>query len=241
MVFLGDLIIVLGRSLAHPRSVRWSEVTFYMKKAGIEALPIVGLISVLIGLIIAFMSSLQLKQFGANMYVAALVGISIVKELGPMMTAIIVAGRSGSAFAAEIGTMMVNEEVDALVTMGFNPIQFLAVPKVMAAMVVVPLLTLYAMMFGIFGGLVVGVTGLDLTLYTYLNQTFENIHLRDFITSLIKSGVFAALIAGIGCQRGFRVSGGAEAVGEATTSAVVSAIFLIVAADSAFAVVLHYL
>ncbi|MDI6615546.1 MAG: ABC transporter permease [Syntrophaceae bacterium] len=241
MVFLGDLIIVLGRSLVHPRSVRWSEVTFYMKKAGIEALPIVGLISVLIGLIIAFMSSLQLKQFGANMYVAALVGISIVKELGPMMTAIIVAGRSGSAFAAEIGTMMVNEEVDALVTMGFNPIQFLAVPKVMAAMVVVPLLTLYAMMFGIFGGLVVGVTGLDLTLYTYLNQTFENIHLRDLITSLIKSGVFAALIAGIGCQRGFQVSGGAEAVGEATTSAVVSAIFLIVAADSAFAVVLHYL
>ncbi len=241
MVFLGDLIIVLGRSLVHPRSVRWSEVTFYMKKAGIEALPIVGLISVLIGLIIAFMSSLQLKQFGANMYVAALVGISIVKELGPMMTAIIVAGRSGSAFAAEIGTMMVNEEVDALVTMGFNPIQFLAVPKVMAALVVVPLLTLYAMMFGIFGGLVVGITGLDLTLYTYLNQTFANIHLRDLVTSLIKSGVFAALIAGIGCQRGFRVSGGAEAVGEATTSAVVSAIFLIVAADSAFAVVLHYL
>jgi len=241
MTFLGDLIIVFGHSIAHPRSVRWGEVSFYMKKAGAEALPIVGLISLLIGLIMAFMSSLQLKQFGANIYVAALVGISIVNELGPMMTAIIVAGRSGSAFAAEIGTMMVNEEVDALVTMGSNPMQFLAVPKVIAAMIVVPLLTLYAMMFGIAGGLIVGITGLDLTLYTYLNQTFKNIYVWDVVTSLIKAGVFATLIAGIGCQRGFQVSGGAEAVGEATTSAVVSAIFLIIVADSAFAVLLHYI
>jgi len=241
MTFLGDLIIVFGRSIAHPRSVRWSEVAFYMKKAGAEALPIVGLISLLIGLIMAFMSSLQLKQFGANIYVAALVGFSIVKELGPMMTAIIVAGRSGSAFAAEIGTMQVNEEVDALVTMGSNPMQLLAVPKVLAALIVVPLLTLYAMLFGILGGLIVGITGLDLTLYTYLHHTFSNIDTWDVLTSLIKAGVFATLIAGIGCQRGFQVSGGAEAVGAATTSAVVSAIFLIIVADSAFAVLLHYI
>jgi phospholipid/cholesterol/gamma-HCH transport system permease protein len=211
-----------------------------MKKAGAEALPIVGLISLLIGLIMAFMSSLQLKQFGANIYVAALVGIAIVKELGPMMTAIIVAGRSSSAFAAEIGTMMVNEEVDALVTMGFDPVRFLAVPKVMAALVVVPLLTLYAMMFGILGGVIVGVLGLDLTLYTYIQQSVKSIEVWDVVTSLIKSGVFAGLIAGIGCQRGFHVSGGAEGVGEATTSAVVSAIFLIIIADSAFAILLHY-
>jgi len=241
MVFLGDLIIVLGYSIAHPRSVRWGEVAFYMKKAGAEALPIVGLISLLIGLIMAFMSSLQLKQFGANVYVASLVGFSIVNELGPMMTAIIVAGRSGSAFAAEIGTMRVNEEIDALVTMGSNPIQFLAVPKVIAAIVVVPLLTLYAMMFGILGGMIVGISGLDLTMYTYLHHTFMNIDAWDVITSLIKAGVFATLIAGIGCQRGFQASGGAEAVGEVTTSAVVSAIFLIIVADSAFAVLLHYI
>lgn len=241
MTFLGDLMMALIYSIFHPRSVRWGDVIFYMRKAGAEALPIVGLISLLIGLIMAFMSSLQLKQFGANIYVASLVSISIVKELGPMMTAIIVAGRSGSAFAAEIGTMMVNEEVDALVTMGFEPVRFLAIPKVVAAMIVVPLLTLYSMMFGILGGLIVGVVGLDLTMYTYVQESFTSINLKDILTSLVKSGVFAALISGIGCQRGFEVSGGAEAVGESTTSAVVSAIFLIIIADSAFAILMHYI
>ncbi len=140
----------------------------------------------LLGLILAFMSSLQLKQFGANIYVASLLAIAIVKELGPIMTAILVAGRSGSAFAAEIGTMMVNEEVDALTTMGFSPVRFLAVPKVLAAMIVVPLLTLYADFFGILGGLIVGVLGLDLTVYTYLKETQTSLSLMDLITSLIK-------------------------------------------------------
>ena len=240
MVFLGELLTAMAYSMIHPRSIRWSDVIFYMKRAGSEAVPIVGLISLLIGLIMAFMSSLQLKQFGANIFVASLVGISIVKELGPMMTAIIVAGRSGSAFAAEIGTMMVNEEVDALVTMGFEPVRFLAVPKIIAAMLVVPLLTLYSMLFGITGGLIVGVVGLDLTFYTYIQETMKHIAMFDVFSSLVKSAVFAFLIAGIGCQRGFEVFGGAEAVGELTTSAVVSAIFLIVVADSAFAIVLHY-
>jgi len=241
MTFLGDLVTALGLTLLHPRSVRWGDIVVYMRKAGAEALPIVGLISLLIGLIMAFMSSLQLKQFGANIYVPALVGISIVKELGPMMTAIIVAGRSGSAFAAEIGTMMVNEEVDALVTMGFDPIRFLAVPKVIAAVIVVPILTLYSMLFGIIGGLLVGVIGLELTAYTYIQQSLKSLELFDVTTSLFKAGVFAALIAGIGCQRGFQVRGGAEAVGETTTSAVVAAIFLIIVADSAFAILLHYI
>jgi phospholipid/cholesterol/gamma-HCH transport system permease protein len=240
MTFLGELLTAVAYCASHPRSVRWGDVLFYMRRAGSEALPIVGLLSLLIGLIMAFMSSLQLKQFGANLYVAALVSVAIVKELGPMMTAIIVAGRSGSAFAAEIGTMMVNEEVDALATMGFDPIRFLAIPKIIAAMIVVPLLTLYAMMFGIMGGLLVGVIGLDLTFYTYIQQTMKHIMMFDVVSSLVKSAVFAFLIAGIGCQRGFQVFGGAEAVGESTTSAVVSAIFLIVVTDSAFAIILHY-
>jgi phospholipid/cholesterol/gamma-HCH transport system permease protein len=136
--------------------------------------------------------------------------------------------------------MMVNEEIDALVTMGFDPIRFLAVPKVIAAIIVVPILTLYSMMFGILGGLLVGVLGLDLTVYTYIQQSLNSVDLFDVVTSLVKSGVFAALISGIGCQRGFQVFGGAEAVGESTTSAVVSAIFLIIMADSAFAILLHY-
>ena len=240
LTFLGELLLAMIYSVMHPRSVRWSDVIFYMRRAGSEALPIVGLISLLIGLIMAFMSSLQLKQFGANIFVAALVGIAVVKELAPMMTAIIVAGRSGSAFAAEIGTMMVNEEVDALTTMGFDPVRFLAVPKIIAAILVVPLLTLYAMLFGILGGLLVGVIGLELTFYTYIQETMRSIETFDILSSLVKSIVFAFLIAGIGCQRGFQVFGGAEAVGESTTSAVVSAIFLIIVTDSAFAIILHY-
>ena len=241
LIFLGELLRALIYGVLHPRAVRWQDVAFYMKRAGVDGLPIVGLISLLLGLILAFMSSLQLKQFGANIYVASLLAIAIVKELGPIMTAILVAGRSGSAFAAEIGTMMVNEEVDALTSMGFSPVQFLAVPKVLASMIVVPLLTIYADLFGILGGVIVGVLGLDLTVYTYLKETQRSLTLLDIITSLIKAGVFAVLISGIGCQRGFQVRGGAEAVGSATTSAVVAAIFLIIVTDSAFALVFQYL
>jgi len=240
ITFFGDLLIALGRSFFHPWAVRWEDVLFYMKRAGVEGLPIVGLISFLLGLIIAFMSSLQLKQVGANIYVASLVGVAMVSELGPIMTAIIVAGRSGSAFAAEIGTMKVNEEVDALVTMGFDPTHFLAVPKVLAAMVAVPILTLYSDFFGIGGGLVVGVLGLDLTVYTYVRETMSVISVTSIFKGLLKSVVFAVLIAGIGCQRGFQVRGGAQAVGSATTSAVVAGIFLIVVMDSAFAIIFNY-
>jgi len=240
MGFVGELLRGLGYSLRHPHSVRWDDVLFYMKRAGMDGLPIVSLISFLIGLVIAFMSSLQLKQFGAYLYVASLVAIAIVRELGPLMTGIIVAGRSGSAFGAEIGTMMVNEEVDALRTMGFDPTRFLAIPKVLAAMLVVPLLTLYADVFGIVGGLLIGVMFLDLTVYSYVDWTLWSITLFDIVSSLIKSVVFAVLIAGIGCQRGFEVRGGAAAVGSATTSAVVAAIFLIIVVDSIFAVFLHY-
>ncbi len=241
VTFLGDLLTALVYSLLHPRSVRWQDLLFYLKRSGVDGLPIVGLISFLLGLIIAFMSSLQLKQFGANIYVASLVGVAMVSELGPIMTAIIVAGRSGSAFAAEIGTMKVNEEVDALVAMGFDPTHFLGVPKVLAAMVAVPILTLYSDFFGIGGGLVVGVLGLDLTAYTYVRETMSVISVTSIFKGLLKSVVFAVLIAGIGCQRGFQVRGGAEAVGSATTSAVVAAIFLIIVADSAFAVLFTYI
>lgn len=241
LTFLGGLLEVLFLSLFNPRSVRWKDFIFYVKRAGQDGLPIVALLSFLLGMIIAFMSSLQLKQFGANLYVASLVGFGMVRELGPIMTAIIFAGRSGSAFAAEIGTMMVNEEVDALVTMGFDPIRFLALPKVLAAMVVVPLLTLYADLFGILGGMTVGVLGFDLTVFTYVHQTIKSISIFDVVSSLVKAVVFAILIAGIGCQRGFRVRGGAEAVGKYTTSAVVAGLFLIIVADSLFAIILYYI
>lgn len=239
--FVGDTILALVYCLFHPRTVRWGEVGFYMKRAGVEALPILGLLSFLLGMVMAFMSSLQLRQFGATLYVSSLVGIAMVQELGPLLTAIMVAGRSGSAFAAEIGTMMVNEEVDAITVMGFDPVKFLTVPKVIASMLVVPLLAVYAMFFGILGGLLIGVFLLDITMYSYITETRKAIALFDINSSLVKSAVFAAIVAGIGCQRGFKVRGGAEAVGTQTTSAVVAGIFLIIVVDSMFAVALHYI
>jgi phospholipid/cholesterol/gamma-HCH transport system permease protein len=241
MSFLGDLIAAVVYLIRRPHEVRWEDVFFYVRRVGAEGLPIVGLISLLVGLIIAFMSSLQLKQFGANIYVASLVAVAIVRELGPIMTAILVAGRSASAFAAEIGTMRVNNEVDALVTMGFDPIRFLVIPKVIATVIVLPLLTLYADLFGILGGMVVGVMGLDLTAYTYLQASRRSVTIFYLNSSLVKAAVFAGIIAWIGCQRGFQVRGGVEEVGAATTSAVVTSILLIVIVDSAFAIVLHYL
>jgi phospholipid/cholesterol/gamma-HCH transport system permease protein len=240
ITFSGRIVAELGFVLSRPATVKWRNVLAYMKRAGVDALPIVALISFLLGLIIAFMSSLQLKQFGANMYVASLVAIAMVRELGPIMTAVLVAGRSGSAFAAEIGTMTVNEEVDALVTMGFSPIRFLAVPKVLAAVLVVPLLTLFSDLFAIMGGMVVGVFGLDLTLRTYADLTSWALTIFDVVSGLVKSAVFALLIAGIGCERGFQARGGAESVGHATTSAVVSGLFLIIVADSVFAILFNY-
>jgi phospholipid/cholesterol/gamma-HCH transport system permease protein len=241
VTFVGELLSAIVYTIFHPRSLRVKDILFYMQRAGVDGLPIVGLISMLIGLIIAFMSFLQFRQIGANIYVPSLVSFAMVKELGPIMTAILVAGRSGSAFAAEIGTMVVNEEVDALNTMGFDPVRFLAVPKVLATIIVVPVLTIYSDFFGVIGGLIVGVTGLDLTAHTYFTQSLKTIKVFDIVTSLIKAAVFAGLIAGIGCQRGFQVRQGAQDVGKYTTSAVVSAIFLIVVADSIFAVTFYYI
>jgi phospholipid/cholesterol/gamma-HCH transport system permease protein len=241
VTFVGELLIALYYTLRHPKTLRVRDVLFYVQRAGVDGLPIVALISLLIGLIIAFMSFLQFKQVGANIYVPALVSFAMVKELGPIMTAILVAGRSGSAFAAEIGTMVVNEEVDALRTMGFDPIRFLAVPKVLAMIIVVPILTIYSDLFGILGGMIIGVTSLDLTAKTYITQSVKTIQVFDVVTSLVKAAVFAGMIAGIGCQRGFQVRAGAQDVGKYTTSAVVSAIFLIVVVDSIFAIMLYYI
>ncbi|MBI5522708.1 MAG: MlaE family lipid ABC transporter permease subunit [Desulfarculus sp.] len=240
IAFLGEFLAACGRAAVNPKLLRVSEVLLYMEQVGVNGLPIVGLISFLLGLIMAFMSSLQLKPFGANIYVANLVALAMVKELGPIMTAVLVAGRSGSAFAAEIGTMKVNEEVDALVVMGYDPLVFLALPKVLAAVLTVPILTLFSDLMAITGGLVVGVAGMGLTAGSYIDQTIKSLNSGDILTGMLKSATFALLIAGIGCQRGFMVRGGAQAVGTATTSAVVSAMFLIIVADSIFAVVLHY-
>ncbi|MGD9078644.1 MAG: MlaE family lipid ABC transporter permease subunit [Desulfobacterales bacterium] len=238
--FIGSVCLSLIHACLHPGSLRLDDILSSMKKVGVDALPIVGLISFLLGLIMAFMSSVQLQQFGANIYVASLVSLAMVRELGPIMTAIIVAGRSGSAFAAEIGTMKISDEVDALFTMGFDPTRFLIVPKILASVITVPILTLFSDLFAIMGGLVVGVFMLDLTVNAYMTQTLKTLTLFDVFWGFLKAAVFALLIAGIGCLRGFQVRGGAAEVGQATTSAVVSSIFLIILADAVFAVILRY-
>jgi phospholipid/cholesterol/gamma-HCH transport system permease protein len=238
--FIGSISVSLIYVCLHPKLLRVDDTFVSMQRTGVDALPIVTLISFLLGLIMAFMSSVQLQQFGANIYVASLVSLAMTRELGPIMTAIIVAGRSGSAFAAEIATMKVSEEVDALYTMGFDPTRFLAVPKIIASVVVVPLLTLFSDLFAILGGLVVGVFMLDLTVNAYMTQTIKTLTLFDVFFGLLKGAVFALLIAWVGCFRGFRVRGGAASVGQATTSAVVSSIFLIIVVDSIFAVILRY-
>ncbi len=240
IAFMGSLVIALGKVIRRPRSLRWGDVELYMEQVGVDGLPIVGLIGFLMGLIMAFMSAIQLKNFGANIYVADLVALSMVRELGPIMTTVLVAGRSGSAFAAEIGTMIVREEVAALEVEGFHPVSFLAVPRIVAAMLMVPLLILFADLTAIVGGLIIGVTYLDLTVYGYVQQTMGALTVTDILLGALKGVIFALLIGGIGCQRGFTTAGGAEAVGRVTTSAVVAGIFLIVVADSIFAIVQYY-
>lgn len=241
ITFGGELVLEMAYAIFHPLSLRWGDVLSYMKRVGVDGLPIVGLISFLLGLVLAFMSSLQLKQFGANIYVPSLLSIAMVRELGPIMTAILVTGRSGSSFAAEIGSMKINEEIDALVVMGFNPVRFLALPKVFASIIVVPILTIFSDIFAIMGGLFIGVSFLELSIYTYIQQSLNVIDMFGFVTSIIKSIVLGVLIAAIGCQRGFAAKAGAEAVGNATTSAVVAGLFLIIVVDSIFAIVLNYI
>jgi phospholipid/cholesterol/gamma-HCH transport system permease protein len=240
LIFLGSTFISLLRVVRHPRSLRWQDTIFYMQRAGMDAVPIIAMLSMLMGLIMAFMSSVQLKQFGADIYVASLVSLSMTRELGPIITAIIVAGRSSSAFAAEIGSMKVAEEVDALTVMGFDPHAFLVLPKVIATLLVVPILTLFSDVFAILGGLIVGVWMLDLSLRGYIDMTKWSLTLFDVYWGISKGAVFALLISWTGCLRGFQVKGGATAVGQAATSAVVTSIFIIILVDSIFAVLLTY-
>jgi len=239
--FLGSVCLAFIYSFSHPKSLRTNDVFLYMQKIGVDALPIVGMIGFLMGLIVAFMSSVQLQMFGADIYVASLVSLAMTREFGPIMTAIIVAGRSGSSFASEIGTMKISKEVDALFTMGFDPTRYLVVPKILASVLVVPILTLFSDVFAIAGGLTVGVLMLDLTANAYILQTLKTLSLFDVLLGIIKSSIFAFLVSWISCLRGFRVKGGAASVGQATTSAVVSGIFLIILFDSIFVVILRYL
>ncbi len=240
IAFTGELCVALISAIKNPRQVRWKDAYLIAETAGVNALPIVALISFLVGLIMAFQSAIPMRQFGADIFVADLVALSTVRELGPLMTAIILAGRSGSAFAAELGTMKVNEEIDALTTMGLDPMRFLVTSRVIAALTTTPLLTVFANLLGLIGGCVV-MLSLGYPLITYANRVTSVLSLGDVLGGLAKSLVFGILIAGIGCFRGLQTKTGASAVGDSTTRAVVSGIILIVLTDGAFSVAYYYL
>lgn len=241
LAFLGSMILAVGGVLRRPTTGNWREIGRIMNRAGADAVPIVLLINFLLGFVMAFQAAVQLRQFGANIYVADLVGLSITRELGPLMTAIIVCGRSGAAFAAELGTMKVSEEIDALRTMGIGPLRFLVFPRILALVLVLPILTLLGDLVGIVGGLVVGLISLDLNVTGYLNETRHALHPWDVFQGLIKCAVFAMAIGIVACQQGLATSGGAEGVGRRTTASVVSALFALIVIDAGFTLVFHAL
>jgi phospholipid/cholesterol/gamma-HCH transport system permease protein len=240
LTFVGELMATLVRVARHPRLVRWSDAWLSAERVGVDALPIIALIGFLLGLILAFQSAIPMRRFGAEIFVANLVGVSMFREMGPLITAIVLAGRSGSAFAAELGTMKVREEIDALVTMGLEPVRFLVVPRVLAAVSMTPILSVFANLFGLIGGALV-MKSLGFPLITYVNQLLSAVTVGDFLGGLVKSLVYGIVVAGIGCLRGLQTTADASGVGRSTTSAVVSGIVLIAIVDGIFAVLYYAL
>jgi phospholipid/cholesterol/gamma-HCH transport system permease protein len=238
--FIGETTAAFWYAVRNPQRVRWKDVWFTCEQVGANALPIVALISFLMGLIIAFESAVPMRQFGAELFVADLVGLAILRELGPLMTAILLAGRSGAAFAAEIGTMKVNEELNALTTMGLDPVRFLVVTRILAAVLMVPLLTLFADMIGILGGALTMIS-FNIPIATYLREVDSLVNVKDLWVGMAKTPVFAILIAGVGCLRGLQTETGAAAVGISTTRAVVSGIILIVVVDGIYSFIYYLL
>ena len=240
IAFVGQLSLALIQAVRRPAVVRWKDAVLTAELAGVNALPIICLLGFLLGLIMAFQSAIPMRQFGADIYVANLIGLSMLRELGPLLTAIILAGRSGSAFAAELGTMKVSEEIDALTTMGLEPVGFLVVPRVIAAVAMTPLLSVFAGLLGLIGGAVV-MLSLGFPLVTYIIQIKCAVTVGDLLGGLGKTFVFGIVVAAIGCLRGLQTKSGAGAVGESTTRAVVSGLVLITIVDGIFAVIFYCL
>jgi phospholipid/cholesterol/gamma-HCH transport system permease protein len=239
--FLGASIKSVGRLLTGRAQYSRSDLFYTIQQVGPNALPIVSLISFLVGLILAYMGALQLERFGAQIYVADLVGIAMVREVGALMTAIIMAGRTGAAYAAELGTMQVNEEIDAFKTLGISPMDYLVMPRLLSLVFTIPLLTLYAGIVGISAGLLVAVTVFDLSVYEYYQQTLRALSFKHFVVGMMKGTLYGVLIALSGCLRGMQCGRSAQAVGIATTSAVVTSIVSIVIAASLTTIILQKL
>jgi phospholipid/cholesterol/gamma-HCH transport system permease protein len=245
LAYVGCLAQLISRALAHAfvsplkRSLSLQRACHQAMVVGVLAIPVISFITFFIGVIMALQGAYELRRFGALQLIANTVAISITRELGPLVTAIVVIGRSGSAFAAEIGTMKVTEELDALETMALNPIYFLVTPKLLAMLIMMPCLTMWADLMGVIGGSVFGVVGADYSFASYFAATRDSLFMRDVITGLVKSVVFGLVITAVGCQEGFSTGAGSEQVGRSTTSAVVSSIFLVVLVDLIFTTIFY--
>jgi phospholipid/cholesterol/gamma-HCH transport system permease protein len=239
--FLGEVTLSFGRLLRGKAQFRGADLLLIIQDVGPQALPIVSLISFLVGLIVAYMGAVQLAQFGAQIYIANLVSIGMVREMGALMTGIIMAGRTGAAFAAQLGTMQVNEEIDAFRTLGISPMDFLVMPRMLALILVMPLLTLYSDVVGMLAGLVIANTAFDISTFEYYHQTVHSLDLRQFAVGISKGTAYGILIAFAGCLRGMQCGRSAQAVGQATTSAVVTSILFIVVAASLLTIIYQQL
>ena len=234
--FVGETAFALGGCVAHPARFRWRPILYNIRSAGFDALPIVGLLSFLLGIVVAYQGADQLRQYGANIFVVDLVGLSMLREFAPLITAIIVAGRSGSAYAAQIGTMLVTEEIDAMRTLGIAPLEMLVLPKLLALLVALPLLTVFADALGVFGGMIMASTQLGVGFGEFFDRFVKAVSVTAYLIGICKAPVFAVIIAMVGCFQGFRTKGGADSVGRQTTRSVVQAIFLVIVADALFSV-----
>lgn len=239
--FVGETSIAFARSVAHPARMRWRPIAHNIRSAGFDALPIVGLLSFLLGIVVAYQAADQLRQYGANIFVADLVGLSMLREFAPLITAIIVAGRSGLAYAAQIGSMSVSEEIDAMRTIGIAPIEALVLPKIIALVIAMPLLTFFADVLGVFGGMVMASVQLDVGFADFLDRFVKAVSVTAYLTGIGKAPVFAGIIVVVGCFQGFRTHGDADSVGRQTTRSVVQSIFLVVVADALFSVLFSVL
>jgi phospholipid/cholesterol/gamma-HCH transport system permease protein len=241
LAFFGEFVLAVGRVIVHPRRFRWVPLLVHIEQTGINALPIVGLISFLVGVVIAYQGAEQLRQFNAQFLTVNMVGISVLREMGILLTAIVVAGRSGSAFTAQIGTMQVSEEVDALRTMGLDPMEVLALPRIAALVITLPILTFFADIMGLLGGGFMCVLLIDMTFGQYVGRLNDVVTETHFWVGMVKAPVFAILIALVGCFEGLRVTGSAESVGKMTTRAVVEGIFLVIIFDALFSILFSIL
>ena len=239
--FIGDTSLALRSTVRHPSRLRWRPVLFNLRSAGVDALPIVGLLAFLLGIVVAYQSAGQLRQFGANVFIADIVGLSMLREFAPLITAIIIAGRSGSAYAAQIGTMAVTEEIDAMRTLGIAPLEMLVLPKLIALVIALPLLTVYADLMGVLGGMLMARSQLGVGYAEFLERFARAVSATSFLTGIGKAPVFAAIIVAVGCFQGLRTRGGADSVGRQTTRSVVQAIFLVIVADALFSVAFNVL